>query len=525
MLILIALLLLFLIPVVILVLNQTQVKTGYAWFLALSAAFVAWLLLWFASSKIPAVIPLLDWQAEGLFPAAFTLFLDPISWPYALVVVTLSLVVLLTDVLEYGETDPNTWASVLAITGLGVLAILAKNPITLIFTWAAMDISETLMLLQRVSTSSYREKVVIAFSMRAVGVLLVLSAALRTRFLGAHLTFEQIPLDVRWYLLLAAGLRLGVFPPHQPFFHEPTLRRGLGTIVRLVPVASSLTLLARVADAGAMQKGVLPLLLGAALAALYGGLAWVRAKDELDGRPNWILGIAAFSFIASLRGLSDASVAWGLALIVSGGMLFLMSLPGRQSLILGLVGLVSVSMLPFTPHWQAVAIYTDLSILFVIVFMLAQIILLFGFLRHLLSKLSLQSKHEAWMLIIYPLGLTLLPLTHWGETLLGSGITRPDGLMLALPWWGGAFILGLVAALIVASRRNISLPPQLVAAIGTGLSLRWFYQSLWWGYRTVSKLFSAIASILEGEGGILWAILFMLLLFAVLQQWGGGLQP
>jgi hypothetical protein len=522
--ILIPVLILFLIPLAILVLNQTDVKTGYAWFLALAASIIAWVFFWLASNRLPTVVSLMQWQAEGLFPANFTLLLDQISWPFALLIVALSLAVLLVDVLDYDEIDPHAWASGLAITGLGVVAILAENPLTLLLAWSAMDISETLMLLQRVPNRDFRERVVIAFSVRVAGILLVLSATLRARFLGTYLTFEQIPVSVRWYLLLAAGLRLGVFPPHQSFFREVPLRRGLGTIVRLVPVASSLVLLARVANVGPMQQAVFPLLLGAALAGLYGALSWASAESELDGRPNWILAMSAFSFVAAVNGLPQVSVSWGMALIVSGGMLFLLSLPGRQSIILGLIGLVSVSMLPYTPHWQGVRVYVRLHPGFVVTFILIQIVLLFGYLRHLLSKISSASQVENWMLILYPVGLIVLPISHWGVNLLGGGIVSPEPLPLASHWWAGIVVLLVVAVSIVARWRQVTLPPQIVATLGQGLSLQWLYLPLWWGYRTVGKLFEALSSILEGEGGVLWAILLLSLLIAVLRQ-RAGWQP
>jgi hypothetical protein len=190
-----------------------------------------------------------------------------------------------------------------------------------------------------------------------------------------------------------------------------------------------------------------------------------------------------------------------------------------------LIGLVSVSMLPYTPHWQGVRVYAGLHPGFLVPLIMAQIVLVFGYLGHLWPKFSSRSQVENWMLILYPLGLILLPISHWGVSLLGGGVAPPESLPLASHWWMGVVVFLVVAVSIVASRQQITLPPQLVAALGQGLSLQWLYRSLWWSYRTLSKFFGAISSILEGEGGILWAILLLSLLVAVIQQWAGGLQP
>ena len=51
-------------------------------------------------------------------------------------------------------------------------------------------------------------------------------------------------------LLIAVGLRLGVLPLHIYYLHEPPLRRGLGSMLRFVPAAASLVLLARIGEVG-----------------------------------------------------------------------------------------------------------------------------------------------------------------------------------------------------------------------------------------------------------------------------------
>ncbi len=77
------------------------------------------------------------------------------------------------------------------------------------------------------------------------------------------------------------------------------LRRGFGTSLRLVSAAASLSLLARI-PASALQSSLLPvLLILAALAALYAAWMWLRASDEIIGRPFWVLGMASLAVSAS----------------------------------------------------------------------------------------------------------------------------------------------------------------------------------------------------------------------------------
>ena len=103
------------------------------------------------------------------------------------------------------------------------------------------------------------------------------------------------------------------------------MRRGLGTSLRLVPAAASLVLLVRTAYTGVPDPWRPYLLALVGLSALYGAILWFTASDELSGRPFWILGMIAFVVASAVCGVPEASLAWGLACIFSGGLLFLLS--------------------------------------------------------------------------------------------------------------------------------------------------------------------------------------------------------
>jgi len=52
---------------------------------------------------------------------------------------------------------------------------------------------------------------------------------------------------------------------------------------------------------------------------------WLRAPDELTGRPFWIIGLASLAMASALHGNPAGATAWGVALILAGGMVFLAS--------------------------------------------------------------------------------------------------------------------------------------------------------------------------------------------------------
>jgi hypothetical protein len=67
------------------------------------------------------------------------------------------------------------------------------------------------------------------------------------QYLGRHANeLSGCAAASRFYLLLAAGLRLGVLPLHLPYASEAAIRRGFGSALRLISAGSSLILLARI---------------------------------------------------------------------------------------------------------------------------------------------------------------------------------------------------------------------------------------------------------------------------------------
>lgn len=520
MLLLIALLLLFIIPLVLLVLENTKLRAGYLWFLALGSALAVWVLVMFSRVQLPIQIVLMRWQPDTYFMFTPTLLLDEISWTYAAALAVYPLAILLTDIIQVENIDSQAWATTLGIAGLSLLAVLAENPLTLMLAWTMMDLAEMMMLLQRVSHSQQRERVVITFSVRQMGVFFLLAAAMIAQVRGEYLTFKNIPDDISGILLLAVGLRLGVLPPHQPFLQEPPLRRGLGTMVRLASVASSLALLARLAVVGVPISWQPYLLVMAVLAALYSSFAWIQAKDELDGRPFWILGMATFSLVAAVRNMPAASIAWGVALLSVGGVLFLASYRSRFISVIAIFGLLSISALPYTPLWPGSSLYGELKSVFLAAFVVFHALMLVGYLQHSRWRNAKTETIEPWMKILYPLGLILLILNHWGIAWMSAAL-QPAAPGSSGLWWIGFVVIGIVGLIALLVLRGISFQQPIFSTLRSVLSLEWMYRLFWWFYRTLARGFGIISQIFEGEGGILWAILILILLVSIMQQSGG----
>jgi len=531
MLILLPFFILSLAALVITVLQRVRPGYGYPWMVAVSFSLVSWILILVLHWQNVSGFSLDSWQPIDEPGSALIFQLDSVSWPYALSVVSLLLAVVATaSARELTHTTPTAWVGSLALTGTSLLAILAKTPLTLILTWTMVDLIELVILLRIVNQPTQTQRVAFAFAVRVAGTLFAVWAILISLGRGVALTLDHVIPEVGLFLLLASGLRLGVIPANLPFAREVNIPKGLGTVLRLAAPASSLPLLARLPATVVPPDLARVLLVFTALAGLYGSGMWLAARDEKEGSPFWVIALAGMAVASSIRGHPEASLAWGIALILSGGLIFLFSARTRWILVIPLIGWLGFSGLPFTPAasgWRGLVVlpFTLLDIIFLAVLVLLQI----GFLRHIQNPGEDLKAKDRWIQAVYPVGLSILNISYWL-----IGVTGWPGSFSAGLWWASAIstillVLGSVLGYQIGSGRVkqgsrvqwlLILTRRVVATLGEVFSLNWMYRLFWRVYGEMERMIGFITIILEGDGGMLWALLLLVIFISLFRQKG-----
>jgi hypothetical protein len=223
-----------------------------------------------------------------------------------------------------------------------------------------------------------------------------------------------------------------------------------------------------------------------------------------------------------VRSQPAATLAWGITTLLSGGLIFLLSARHRLlSLIAGL-GCLGIIGLPYLPSWQAAGLYKPPFDFLLVLFLVAQTLLAAGYLRHLLRPGDRLAGVERWVWVIYPWGLILLPLTHILLTLWG--LQQPGGEPPNLGTsWPNFLIVLIVVGFGLLYRRGVRIPFRLTQIFRQTHSLYWIYRLARQIYRLGARLVAFFNLILEGEGGILWTFLLLVILLSLLaqQQLGG----
>jgi hypothetical protein len=253
------------------------------------------------------------------------------------------------------------------------------------------------------------------------------------------------------------------------------------------------------------------------VAAIYGSWMWLRAPDELTARPFWLIGLASLAMASALRGNPVGAAAWSCALVLSGGVLFLSSAHNTLSSRVLLIGMLGITALPFSvtatgwgssmpsfgPVWPFLLI--------------AQAMLLAGYLRHALRptlRTSFDSLDRAAR-YVYPMGIgvllgTVLVLGIWGW----EGAYRVGAWLLALI---GIALGGIAVWLAPRLRILTPLRAHWVRPVASSW-MDWFFRVLWGLYRSIGRLSNSFSGMLEGDGGFMWTLLFMVLFISLIMQ-------
>jgi len=520
----------------IVITDKSKPKYSRSWLIAMTTTLVAWIIIGLFRLYLPTTVNLLDWKPEELFFASPKLSIDYLTWPYAMALITICLASILTDTARsQQESNPTSWAASMSITAIGLIALLAGNPLTMVMAWSLVDIVELVYFLTSQPKGKFTQRMISAFAVRLLSIVAFIWATMVGWMEVGSFDFTEMPSRAGIYFLIAAGLRLGVLPLNVPFFEEPELNKGSGTLLRLAPVASSLGVIAYLPiDALSIRPfWILPIRILTTLSILYASIMWASRDSETEARPYWIIALAGLAITSALNGMAAYSRAWGVALLLSGSLVFLFHPRIKRLRFLLLIGMLGIIALPYTAAASGwMGIIGQSFNFWSVMMILAHAILILGYIRYILTARSATTGLETWAKITFPLGFILII-----QTTIALGIVGWPGVFTSELWLPSIVSLAIVCATVIAFwRLNIS-PYEIqfsennktitrIRAISHRIqeifSFQWFYKLLLAGYRLLSQVFNTIISILEGEGGILWSIVLLILIITIMFSQAGG---
>ena len=503
-------------PVLVLtILDRVKPALKYRWLGVLGGVITAFIFILLWQLNIPARISLSVWQV-GLLPQVQpAMLLDSVSWSYSLSLVSLVAAIILTTGIRQ-ETASRSWVFTLLLTTLGILAVSASDPLTLILMWTAMDVFVLGFMVFLNPGRELGRPMITSFSFRLLGTGIFLLAGIMGADAFLPVGFERISSGPTLLAILAAALRLGIFPLGLLFPEESSTRRGMFTAFRLVFPTTGFAFLARLPGFGLSNAPELLAFCILVILAFWAGWKWVKSSNEIAGRPYWIAGIFTLVTLSSFVAEPALSPGLGVMLVLSGAFLFLLSSQEKNILWSAGVCLWGLTAMPFSPAAGIWILRDGFSWLLLLVILPSQALLVSGFIHHLGRPGDrLPVSRERWHQIPYVIGIVFLCLI-----IILLGLWGWVGAARLGTWWASIIVVGLAVLFLLLGSR-IKVKPQSGFFLRQERATRLVMNKV--GETTVAwveKALHAISSTLEGEGGIIWSILILVLILSLLTLGG-----
>ena len=473
-----------------------------SWLLAVSASALAFMSLLFLRLRLPLSLSFSAWWAgEGLV-SSITFLLDEISWQIAFIAAGLVLALFMMEVEGAMSAPWLNWAVNLALATASLFALLSGDLLTFAFFWTLVDLVASFAVFRFTPKPEERR-----------AALSVLPANISASFLLliAWVVMSSSNHFGSFLMLVSAALRLGVFSSQRVSGFDSIQLRYLRTL----PMASVLALLSRpITLDGIWLIGLLVALL---LLAVFIVLQSNQREVPGGGNPTLERGFAALALMAAAIGQPTIALAFGLITLVVGSLLVLAKSSGRWRGPLVVAFLLSLSALPYT----VISPDSNFSLIS-LVFLPIHAALISGWSRSALGEMPDMPVGEPWMRVIRALGLVLIPVIL---ALLPLGIAPKSLTPTEAIWWPAIAVIAMAAIFFVASRgdsRQDRISRSLITAVEPVASLRWLHTSIDWMLTALGWVLRMTNRVLEGQAGVLWALLLITLLLSVASQYAFG---
>jgi formate hydrogenlyase subunit 3/multisubunit Na+/H+ antiporter MnhD subunit len=526
------------IPIAFLILGALAILAGHLAHLRQPSlimsitALITLAMIWTLRSDSPVSQIIAPWQPVSVFGVPVSFRVDHTAWIIGLGLVLVCVATALTWLAYPGQTRPAPRAVALLLIASALASVFASNLLTLALAWGLLDTLFTIALLAR-SGSQLGRRAAIAIVLNIASTLCVWIAALvienqHTSLYWHLLNAQSGPMG---WLVAAAVLRLGLYPLHQWLPVELGQETDRAVLLFVIPSATGLALLARLAISQALPaQSIMPLL--ASLSALMGAfLAW-RSPQPRSGLPfialsftglmaisattptavgtllaatlNWIFVMSAL-FIS--RGFKRTAPWWSIGAIVAA-----MSLIGVPGTIGFIVREQTISSLIDSGSWISLVACLIAETLLVasvirLIFSPAGDSLPINFLRKISFGVALL------FTIVPSIALAVLPATITNVPLLPEMLNKlgvVGWIAWAVPLVGGiavAVSLRKPAAVLIIDLIDPEAEPRWQRL----LELDWITSVASLPIRFITYVVRGLSSVLEGEGSLLWTMLLIVI--------------
>ena len=514
---------LFLLPVIIFglaaigitALRWRGMRMGYIWLLPFVLTLATWLTLLIL--PVPTSPQMQEWNWLKLAGEyiTFQLIVDSTNWSFVFLLVSLVMVYFLTlTVRLVSEKRTILWVAWLLQGAIAVLAVTAGNLITLLLMWTLIDLLDygfSRFVFKTVDPSLSPG----SFLPSMLAILLMMLAVVYSSEASGSLSVETLSMPSGVLLFFAALLHMGILPLRRPTNMDESVCQSFGFFNRLVLIVTGLALFSRLPVA--LFSPVFTQLMVAFfwLLSLSFTILGYKEKASLE---YWCNALVCLAAIAVLGGQPLSTPAWCAVICVGIGMHQFYRVRTTQLGIFTWLTVAAISALPFTIASNALqGLMQGNNLVWVILSLPIYALLLIDFSRKTGAEKERTGQMEAWYQAVYLFGLFLLILVPFALVVKNSNY-----LANAMQnWWLGAVVAALaIGGRIIISKltfrgKTIKRINVLVIRIGRIFTFEWLADLYAWLALIIQEVINFATQLLEGEGGIIWAIVILALMISL----------
>ena len=500
--------------------DKIRKNAGISWLITLITAGIFWIwtiyLYWIPDSAFNigrSTFPSME------IPLVFQL--DSFSRPYLMAISTLFFMMIFTVSSRYeSKTAVQQWIGFEIITFIGMMGIASGGIWPVLLCWMIFDIIDLFFIFSISEKGNFVNFLTTVTSIRLTGTLVAaVGLALSIYNAGGLYQADVVSSSGGVVVLIACALRLGIVPIYQPHMDYSETKNGLVTILHLTSIFTVLPILCRIPLSSLSPEIAAVLSVFSGFAAFFCSLGWLLTKDLNQGRYYFITAAASMAFACILRGQKQASIVWGVSIILTSSLFFLQYSRSRLFKALLVITCLLFSGLPYTPNaigWPGLIVY-PFSVMDIL-FWSVHFILLTGLFVHIFSDILVDLPVlEPWMRSVYPIGIIFTYVSHLMIASFNWQFIRQPGI-----WW--ASLSSFLLAVFFTGSSMVWFPQKryqnlinwarivvnwFLLIIRKALELQWLFSFLRKIAYGVEKSVFFISDMIESPGGILWEFLLL----------------
>jgi hypothetical protein len=505
------------------VMRKRQVNLPRVWLLLAVVSVVLWVVTLIIPHDGTIPFTIRNWFSAGNEQINLNFAVNPTNWPIVFTLLTVHIAFLFVSGSKQElDQDFIFWILEAGEVALAYFAVTAVDMWTVIIAWTAMDLG-SLVYEFFIRKNHVNSALVVPLFFKLTGSLLLIYATAISSGNSQVLSMTNIPASASGLVFAAAILHSGVLPFRFPEQRKKSIETITNGLFFLLPFVSSLFLVVYLPNSDIPFLSFILISSLTIIGMYYFGLLWMQMTEEINKLYYLALAFVSFAIFRYATGTHQDLVPWLVLTLMGGSWLLQFSHRGSSTRLLPIFLLVSMLGIPFTLTSYGSSLYFSDGFKFSVVFILFfQVLYVIGFYQSLTQEKEqfddLDSSSQLnYLIAILISGLAILLISY---RLAGSLINEISN------WWAGLTIIAVSAGYLIWKRSQAGKTVEgkldleqnrINRRVEKALSFDWLVKAVTVVAERLRPFVTGFSNLMEGEGGILWSIVFMALLVTLLR--------